>query len=67
MVILIFQSSSDIDIRMLCRRNPLQLYRIGELQSAIGNMKQHLMFVPAINGCDTVSAPYVKGITLCVR
>ena len=23
-------------------------------------MKQHLMFVHAISGCDTVSAPYMK-------
>ena len=53
-VIPIFQSSSDIDIRMFCRRNPLQLYSIGELQSVIGDMKQHLMFVHAINGCDNI-------------
>ena len=46
---------------MLCHRNPLQLYTIGELQSAVGDMKQHLMFVHAISGCDTVSAPYMKG------
>ena len=66
LVILISQSSSNmgIHITMLCRRNPLQLYSISELQSAVGDMKQHLMFVPAINGCDTVSAPYMKGRTL---
>ena len=23
-------------------------------------MKQHLMFVHAVSGCDTVSAPYIK-------
>ena len=41
--------------------HPLQLYNIDELQSAVGDMKQHLMFVHAISGCDTVSAPYMKG------
>ena len=49
---------------MLCRRNPLQLYSIGELQSAAGDVKQHLMFVHAISGCDAVSAPYMKAQTL---
>ena len=24
-------------------------------------MKQHLVFVHTISGCDTVSAPYMKG------
>ena len=27
----------------------------------VGDMKQHLMFVHTISGCDTVSAPYMKG------
>ena len=53
-VMLISQFSSDMDIHMLCHRNPTQLYTIGELQSAVGDMKQHLMFVHAISGCDTV-------------
>ena len=46
---------------MLCHRNHLQLYNIGELQSAVSYMKQHLMFVHAISGCDRVSAPGMKG------
>ena len=45
---------------MLCHGNPLQLYNIGELQSAVGDMKQHLMFVHAVSGCDTVSVPDMK-------
>ena len=53
---LISQPSSDMDVHMLCHIHPLQLYNIGELQSAVGDMKQHLMFVQAISGCDTVSA-----------
>ena len=61
LAMLISQCSSDMDIHMLCCRNHLQLYTIGELQSAVGDMKQHLMFVHAINGCDTVSTPYMKG------
>ena len=46
---------------MLFHRNPLQLYNIDELQSGVGDMKQHLMFVHAIIGFYTVSAPYMKG------
>ena len=65
LVMLIYQSSSDMDIHMVCHRNTLQLYNIGELQSAVGDMKQHLMFVHAISGCDTVSAPYMKRQTSC--
>ena len=61
LVMLISRSSSDTDIHMLCHRNILQLYNTDELQLYIGDMKQHLMFVHAISGCDTVSAPYMKG------
>ena len=62
LVMLIFQSSSDMGIHMLCHRNPLPLYNIDELQSTVGDMKLLcLMFVHAISGCDTVSAPYMKG------
>ena len=61
LVMLVSQCSSDMDIHMLCHRNPLQLHTIGELQSAVGDMKQHVMFVHAISGCDTVSTPYMKG------
>ena len=43
LVMLISKSSSGMDINVLCHRNPLQLYTIGELQSALGDMKQHLM------------------------
>ena len=46
---------------MLCHGNPLQLYNIGELQSAVGDMKQHLMCVHAVSGCDTVSVTDMKG------
>ena len=51
-----------MDIHLLCRRNPLQLYCISELQSDFGDIKQHLMFMQcdAISGCDTVSAPCMK-------
>ena len=61
LVMLISQSFSDTDIHMWCHRNSLQLYNIDELQSTVVDMKQHLMFVYAISGCDTVSAPYMKG------
>ena len=45
---------------MLSHRNRLQLFNIDELQLYVGDMKQHLMFVHAISGYDTVSAPYMK-------
>ena len=63
-------AAGDAHISILCRyghsyvvplKNPQQLYNIGELQSAVGDMKQHVMFVHAISVCDTVSAPYMKG------
>ena len=62
LVILIFQSSSDIwtsiccAIEILCSCTPLVNYN-----KAVGDMKQHLMFLDAISGCDTVSATYMKG------
>ena len=43
---------------MLCHRNLLQLYNIDELQLDVGDMKQHLMFVHAISGCDTIGPMY---------
>ena len=39
LVMFISQSSSGMDIHMLCHRNHLQLYNIDELQSAVGDMK----------------------------
>ena len=59
-VMFISQSSSNMDIHVLCHRNPLQLYNIGELQSNVGDMKQHLMFIHAISGCDTVLLQHVR-------
>ena len=32
----------------------------------VGDMKQHLMYVHAISGCDTVSAPYMKGTKIAL-
>ena len=52
-----------MDIHMLCHRNPLQ--RCTTLD--VGDMKQHLMFVHAISGCDTVSAPYMKGKNIAIE
>ena len=46
---------------MLRHQNLLQLYNVDELQLYVGDMKQHLIFVHAISGCDTVSVPYTKG------
>ena len=51
---------------MLCHRNLLQLYNIDEKQLYVGYMKQHLMFVHEISGCDTISAPYMKGKTIAL-
>ena len=46
---------------MLCHGNPLQVYNNFELQSAVGDMKQHFMCAHAVCGCDTVSVPGMKG------
>ena len=49
LVMLIYRSSSDTDIHMLCHRNILQLYNTDELQLYVGDMKQHMMLVHAAN------------------
>ena len=59
--LIVSPSSLDMGIHILCHRNTLQLYNIDELQSAVGDIKQHLMFVHTSGGCDTVSAPFMKG------
>lgn len=38
----------------------MQVYSIQEIQAAYAEIKQHLMTVLAITGCDTVSFPYMK-------
>ena len=44
-------------IEILCRCTTLY----------VDDMKQHLMFVHAISGCDTVSAPYMKGTNIAIE
>ena len=33
----------------------------------VGDMKQHLMFVHAISGCDTISFQYMKGKNIAIE
>ena len=61
LVMLVAQATRDMDLHMLFGRNALQRYSIGEIQEAFQNIKQHLMFVHAITGCDIVSALYNPG------
>jgi hypothetical protein len=61
LVMMVGQATSSMDLHMLFGRNPLNLYSIGEIQTAFHSVKQHLMFIHAITGCDTVSALYNQG------
>ena len=46
---------------MLCRINPVTVFNIHEIQHGIGDTRNHLMFLHAVTGCDTVSAIYRQG------
>ena len=39
----------------------LSVFNIHNIQQAIGNNKNHLLFLHAISGCHTVSAMYKQG------
>lgn len=61
LVMMVAQATPNMNLHMLCGRNPLHVYCIREIQEACSSIKQHLMFVHAITGCDTVSAIYNQG------
>lgn len=41
--------------------NPNKIYDIRKLTSNLGHLRQHLLFLHAVTGCDTTSALYGKG------
>lgn len=61
LVMLVAQASTNMDLYMLCCKNPTTVYRINDIQDSIGNTSKHLMVLHAITGCDTVSALYRQG------
>ena len=42
-------------------QNPVTVFNIHEIQHAIGDTRNNLMFLQAVTGCDTVSAIYRQG------
>ena len=58
LVMLVAQATTNMDVYMLCRKNPPKLYRIRDIQDNIGDTSSYLMVLHAITGCDTVSAPF---------
>lgn len=58
---LVARATTTTDMYMLCRSNPVTVFNIHEIQHAIGDTRNHLMFLHAVTGCDTVSAIYRQG------
>ena len=61
LVMLVAQATTDMDLYMLCCKNPTTVYRVHDIQGCIGNTSKYLMALHAITGCDTVSALYRQG------
>ena len=61
LVMLVARATTNMDVHMLCRKNPPKLYRIRDIQDNIGDTSFYLMVLHAITGCDTVSAPFRQG------
>ena len=66
LVMLISQAPLGANIYMLCSTNPLQVFRIQDVQASHAAIKQHLLYVHAITGCDTTSSIYMKGKVKCL-
>lgn len=61
LVMLVAQATPNMDLYMLCCKNPTTVYRVHDIQESIGNTSKYLMVYHAITGCDTVSALYRQG------
>jgi hypothetical protein len=61
LVMLVARATTTTDMYKLCRSNPVTVFHIHEIQHAIGDTINHLMFLHAVTGCDTVSAIYRQG------
>ena len=60
LVILVSQLTPGMSLYM-CGHSPPIIYDIQVIQNAIGGMKNHLMMLHAITGCDTTSALFGQG------
>ena len=58
---LVTQVFLNIDLHMLCQKNPTMLCNIRDIQDNIGNTCTYLMVIHAISRCDIVSAVYRQG------
>ena len=65
LVMMVHLSAPNMDLYMLCSRNPFILgpiYRsINDIQTSIGDTRKYMLVLHAISGCDTVSAIYRIG------
>ena len=61
LVMLVTLAPTDLNIQFLSSRNPMQIFKITDIQTANKDIKPHLMTMHALSGCDTVSALYMKG------
>ena len=63
LVMLVVLSPPELDtgMYMLCQCNPMVIYSIPEIQSLQAQLKPHLLALHALTGCETVSAPYMRG------
>ncbi|KAK3894781.1 hypothetical protein Pcinc_001503 [Petrolisthes cinctipes] len=61
LVMLVTLATVNMDLYMLCCKNPTTLYRVHDIQASIGDTSKYLMVLHAITGCDTVSALYRQG------
>lgn len=64
LVLLIALAKPQTDIKMMIpanRAHPDKIFSSKRIQSQMGNIKDSLLFLHAITGCDTTSAVYRKG------
>jgi len=58
---MVAQATNNTEVFMLCHSNPVMAFNINEIKHAIGVTRNHLMFLNAVKGCDTVSTIYRQG------
>ena len=61
LVMLLALTISSTNMYMMCCRNPITIYSIHDIQQAIGETSNYIMFLHAMTGCDTVSSIYRQG------
>ena len=61
LVMLVARASSGTDTYMKCCSNPEMVFRVSDIQDALGDTRNYLLAIHAITGCDTVSAIYRRG------